>query len=156
MKKLLFLLFLISPLFTNAQTGGLALMYWPQDNGLGIRVDKRFFFPNNGMYATVAYGNYKLDNGVVIKNHVRSSIGYTKYIKSIGHSDIFYNTFSAGVNFHAYGKYTHLFIEVPNRTFFPVSLEFGAGAKINNFNCGILFDPIKWEGGIYIGFWFNC
>lgn len=152
MKKLLIVLFLFIPLALFGQKNALSFVFHPTDLGLGLRYDRKL---NNdiGLYTLASYGNYRYDkNNFIIRDHYKASLGVVKYLPTPN-----YNTFailSFGLSYHRYGQYDDSFIEVPQSKFYPLSMEFGAGGQINKFNAGFVFDPLKWEGGFYFGFYF--
>ena len=134
MKKLTIIILFFSCLTLKAQNS-LMLTFQPCDMGVGLRYD---YQPKQlGVYGSLAYGNYRVDNKTYVDDHVKTSIG------------MLYKAYSLGVNYHQFGKTTG---EYPKNTFKPISLELGCKISINRFCTGLRFDPIKFEGTWDVGF----
>lgn len=152
MKTLIIFILLLIGLSSYGQRDFVSLVYMRDDNAFGVRIDSRFT-EKSALYGQVSYGEYNFGNGIYLRNHFRSSMGYSRYIET---KSGIWNTFSLGINFHTYGDYDYTIQElVVNRALWRISFEVGAGIKINRFGFGIFADPIKQEAGIYSGIYFN-
>ncbi|MBN1226119.1 MAG: hypothetical protein JXA79_03955 [Deltaproteobacteria bacterium] len=138
MKKLFLLLFMTVPLLISGQGNRFAALYTPSDNGMGVRYE-RVTKKGQGYYFTALYGNYEGPE-YYIRDHWRCSAGMSK-LNQNG------NYMTAGLSVHKYGDHKG----ITNQAFSPVSLELGCGTEISIFNIGMIFDPLKWEGGFYVG-----
>jgi len=130
----------------------ISFTYQKEDNGVGLRYD-HISNNLNGAYGSLSWGNYVLDNGSSIKNHVKLGIGAVMYFHNADNLD-FVNIFSLGISGHYYGKKEIQYIDIPAKVYLPISAEFGVGCHIKRIMFGFRFDPFKWEGGLDAGFIF--
>lgn len=140
----------IPPLYT--QKHAISFVFQPTDLGIGLRYDNKIT-PNIGLYSSASWGNYRLENAGRLNDHFKFSMGIVKYIPNIEDREI-KNVFSAAVTYHSYGEMNESCPEIPEKTFFPISLDLGAGIIIKRISTGILADFFKREGSVYIGRYF--
>ena len=134
MKKLLLLTIVFIPLILSGQKNTIYFIHQPTDMGVGLRYERQI--TNWGFYVSESRGTYHLDEQVM-RNHYKTVAGVVRHNPGA-------TMFSAGLSYHHYGD------PIPKASF-PVSFEFGAAGKIEWFNAGFSFDPIKWEGTFMIG-----
>jgi hypothetical protein len=143
MKKLIFIFLLISGSLQAQNT--ISVVYHPTDMGLGLRYDRQI--QSSGLYIAMSKGNYRISESEKINNHIKAVVGYVKYMES-QYDDFTKVYFSGGVSYHHYGERT---IDLPDKVYYPVSIDLGCGVKFKRTMIGFCFDFIKWEGGVNFG-----
>lgn len=130
----------------------LSLTFHPQDNGIGLRYDKRingYKINRLGYYCSFSYGNYEgytiSQQYYEINNHIEIAAGMT-----IRESNKSRTYLAFGINYHYYEKVI-VPEEINENAFSPFSLEFGAGCMMGRFNLGYRYDLFKNEGNFEIG-----
>ena len=123
----------------------LSVLYHPTDKGIGLRYDRQI--QNSGLYIAMSKGNYQVSESERIDNHVKTAIGYVRYMKSY-YDDFTHTYFSAGVSYH---YYSNRLIDMPQKVYYPLSIDLGCGVKFKHTMIGFVFDFLKWEGGINFG-----
>ena len=145
MKKLI-LIYLLIALFGSLQAQNtLSVLSYPSDRGLGLRYDRQI--QSSGLYIAMSKGNYRISESERIDNHIKTAIGYVRYMESY-YDDFTHTYFSAGVSYH---YYSNRISGLLNRVYYPVSFDLGCGAKFEHTMVGFVFDFIKHEGGINFG-----
>ena len=104
----------------------------PEDRAVGLRFDIA------GGYTSFSYGNYRLPDGGMIKDHRRIVVGMAK------------GKFTLGVVYHNYGDITTE-IQLPKAATRALSLEAGTRVQIGRFVAALRFDPLRWEGVLDFG-----
>jgi len=145
MKKLILISLLIALLGSLQAQNTLSVLSYPSDRGLGLRYDRQI--QNSGLYIAMSKGNYRVNEIERINNHIKTAIGYVRYMKSY-YDDFTRTYFSAGMSYH---YYSNRIADLLNRVYYPVSFDLGCGAKFKNTMIGFCFDFIKREGGINFG-----
>lgn len=148
MKKLMLLFLVCISLSLSGQRNTISLTFAPTDAGVGFRYDRQL--SDYGIYISVSKGNYRLGYEW-IDNHTKIGLGTVIYIQS-PYNDNIINLFSIGLSYHQYGERNIL--TIPNKVFYPISLDLGAGIRMEKTNVGFSIDPIKWEGTVNIGYSF--
>jgi len=138
------------PVYT--QKHAISFVFQPTDLGIGLRYDNKIT-SNFGLYSSVSWGNYRLENRARLNNHFKFSMGVTKYIPNLEDTEI-KNIFSVALTYHSYGEMNGSIPWIPEKTFFPISLDLGAGIIIKRISTGILADFFKREGSVYVGRYF--
>jgi len=102
---------------------------------------------STGIYSSVAWGNYYIDECRYIKNHIKLTAGITKYLlnKLNGHPLTY---LSVGLNCNYYGD---VLGDFNKRTLQPVSIDLGAGMRFKRVMSGFQYDPIKHESILSFG-----
>lgn len=142
MKKLLFLIFLFSLFFSLAlaQKNTIYVIHQPTDMGIGLRYDRQI--SDYGFYLSASKGIYKFDD--INCKHIKLVGGIVGFIPDWPVTKLFF----AGISYNFYGDL------IPDRVSFPLSIDLGAGCRINRFNYGFCMDFIKWEGVMNFGYSF--
>ena len=118
------------------------LSFAPQDNGVGVRIDK------DGGYMSMSYGNYKLPYGGYIKDHLKLSMGFL------------YKNFTLGLTYHEWGEMNEtiqleegLEISIPlvKRNLRHLSFEAGGIVELDRFVAGFRYDVLRNEGTVDFG-----
>jgi len=150
-KLLLTSVFLLTTILVSGQNSAVGLVFAPTDKAVGLRFDAE---KNNiGFYSSACWGNYTLNYGTRINDHVKLSAGVVKYLPNRMRK--FTNMFSLGLSYHTYGKTVGEYMQVPANAFRKVSVDVGVGFKVNRFNIGWCYDPFKKEVVVNSGFFFN-
>jgi hypothetical protein len=142
--KLSLLFLLIS--FSLQGQNVISFVFQPTDLGIGLRYDRKINY-TDGLYLSGTYGNYKLDNGSAVDNHIKISLGLTVDINEISYLSI-------APSYHFYGKQTNFFEPLPEIVKLPYSIDLGCGIKINRYKIGFCMDFFKWESAINLGICF--
>jgi len=141
MKKLILLFLLISGSLQAQNT--ISVVHYPTDMGIGLRYDRQIH--NSGLYIAMSKGNYRISETERINNHIKSAIGYVKYLKN---EDGTSSYISAGVSYH---YYSNRITNMPDVVYCPLSFDLGTGVKFKHTTIGFCFDFLKWEGGVNFG-----
>jgi len=150
MKTTLIVLFLITGAVLSAQRNTYYVSFQPGDLGIGLRYDHK------DLYGSLAWGNYRFWGGTYIKNHIRAAVGYKfDMTHEIGNGNVI-NFFSIGGVYHYYGMGNFTEEQINRQEgLFPVSLELGAGVRMNRVVVGFRFDMVKFEGVVDLGITFR-
>ena len=108
------------------------LSFAPQDNGVGVRIDK------DGGYMSMSYGNYKLPYGGYIKDHLKLSMGFL------------YKNFTLGLTYHEWGEMNET-IQLVKRNLRHLSFEAGGIVELDRFVAGFRYDVLRNEGTVDFG-----
>lgn len=123
----------------------ISIVHYPTDMGLGIRYDRQIQM--SGFYVAMSKGEYRISETKRIDNHIKTVIGYVKYLES-QYNDFTDTYFSAGMAYH---YYSNRLIEQPQKVYYPLSVDLGCGVKFKKVMMGLCFDFLKWEGGVNFG-----
>lgn len=144
MKKLILISLLII-MFGNLQAQNtLSVFYHPTDKGIGLRYDRQI--QNSGLYIAMSQGNYLISESERINNHIKIVAGYVKYLDSKYYDSPFY--ISGGISYH---HYSNRIIDLPDKVYYPLSIDLGCGVKFEHTMVGFIFDFVKQEGGVNFG-----
>lgn len=147
MKTLIFILLFV-PLALFGQKNTISLVYQPVDAGVGIRYDREI--NRFGIYTTISHGEYRLGEGLKVKNHVKIAVGGLIYIPST-YLDNVTHYYSIGLTHHSYGEKT---ADLPEKVYYPYSIDLCAGVQLRRISVGFGADFIKREGTVNMGFMF--
>jgi hypothetical protein len=159
MKKLIILIVLFTLcLFTSKaqnprEPNTIYLILQPADNGIGIRYDRMIKSSYYGIYGALTYGDLKLENGLVIKNHYKLVSGVILYGDPLFR--IFHPYFGIGVSYNTYYGLFNIPPEQPETEMDQWSFELSLNTKISNkVNVGVRYDPLMNISSLDVGFSF--
>ena len=129
----------------------------PENLRLGVRNDyriplgqKKDFEPSKfGIYTSMSLGDYNFKDKKYIKDNLEMGIGGIFYPGKEPLKD-FYDFISLGISYNYYNKELYLGECLDRRTFDPLAIELGVGARVNNFS-GFLSLNTKLEYTIGVG-----
>ena len=124
----------------------LYVSFEPTSLGLGLRYDRLLTERIHAYTSFSSFGKYETPEGGYIKDYYKIAVG-----GMLNSPVMFEESFiSFGVNYHHYGK-SYFPYPVKNIVLAPVSVEFGAGVKLEWISVAFRMDILKWESSIDVG-----
>lgn len=118
----------------------------PTSMGMGLRYDRAIYNRLQAYTSVSTFGEYKTPEGGYIKDYVKVALG------GMLNSPLMYEEsfISFGVNYHHYGE-SYFPYPVKDIVLAPISIEFGAGVKLEWMSVAFRLDVLKWESSIDVG-----
>lgn len=118
----------------------------PTSFGFGLRYDRAIYKRFQAYTSVSTFGNYNTPEGGYIKDYVKVAVG------GMLNSPVMFEEsyISFGLNYHHYGE-SYFPYPVKDIVLAPVSVEFGAGVKLEWVSVAFRMDILKWESSIDVG-----
>jgi hypothetical protein len=137
---------LLLTLSLSAQKNIISVCLQPIDLGIGLKYDRQL--KHVGVYVSASDGIYHMLRGTV--HNYRIAAGLSTQLSPSIKSNPF---ISLGFVYHRYFRLDQL-LNIEKKTWKQYSFEFGISNKIERFNIGVRYDPIRNESSIDFGYRF--